>query len=277
MTAGFINLNKPSGITSAAAINKIKRLVGVPCGHMGTLDPLASGVLPVGIGNASRLFDYFLSKQKTYIAEFTFGLNSDTLDVEGNLEQIGRIPTLKEIEEVVPSLVGTVEQIPPAFSAKRVNGKRGYELAREGKSFTLAPKTVNIYSIELISMDGPALSLRIECGGGTYIRSIARDMAAALNTFAIMSALKRVKSGAFTVESSVTLQQLEEDGAEAHIIKTEDVLPFPVIKCKNYHIFHGLPVQTEYSDGLYKIFDENGFYGIAEVKDGFAKIKTKLC
>lgn len=277
MTAGFINLNKPSGITSAAAVNKIKRLVGVPCGHMGTLDPLASGVLPIGIGNAARLFDYFLSKQKTYLAEFTFGVTSDTLDIEGALKPMGRIPALKEIEDVIPSLVGTVEQIPPDYSAKRVNGKRGYELAREGKSFTLAPKTVNIYSVELLSMNGPVLSLKIECGGGTYIRSIARDMAAALNTFAVMSALRRVKSGFFTVENSVTLQQVEEDGAEAHIIRTEDVLPFPVIECENYHIFHGLPVKTDYADGLYKIFDANGFYGIAAVKDGFAKIKTKLC
>jgi len=277
MLTGFINIDKPSGVSSAAAVNKVKKLVGAPCGHMGTLDPLASGVLPVGIGNASRLFEYFLSKRKTYVAQFTFGADSDTLDIEGNIEYKGRIPSLAEVEAVIPKLVGEVEQIPPKYSAKSVNGKRGYALARAGVDFTLEPKRVNIYSIEPLLCDKKIFSFKIECGGGTYIRSIARDMASLLNTFAVMSALRREKSGIFTLDNSVPLELLTEENAAKYIIKTEDVLPYPEIKCENFHIFHGLPVKTDYPDGLYKIFDENGFYGVAEASGGFAKIKTKLC
>lgn len=277
MLTGFINVNKPSGITSASAVNKIKKLVGAPCGHMGTLDPLASGVLPVGIGNSTRLFDYFLNKRKTYEAEFLFGADSDTLDIEGALEYKGKVPSRKEIEDVIPSLVGEVNQVPPKYSAKSVNGVRGYELARSGKDFVLPPKRVSIFSIELLSFEAPRGSFKIECGGGTYIRSIARDMASALGTFAVMSALKRTKSGAFTIENSVDLTLLTADNISDYIIKTEDILTYPTINIDNFHIYHGLPVRTDFPDGLYKIFDSEGFYGIAEVTGGMAKIKTKLC
>lgn len=277
MLTGFINIDKPSGVSSAAAVNKVKKTVGAPCGHMGTLDPLASGVLPVGIGNASRLFNYFLEKRKTYLARFTFGADSDTLDIEGALEHIGRVPEADEVRGVIPSLIGDIDQIPPKYSAKSVNGKRGYDLARKGIEFTLAPKRVSVYSIELLSCDGADFLFRIECGGGTYIRSLARDMALSLGTHAVMSALRREKSGVFTIENSIQLDCLTAENVKDYIIKTEDVLPYSEIKCENFHIFHGLPVKTDYSDGLYKIFDENGFYGIAEVNGGFAKIKTKLC
>lgn len=277
MLTGFINVNKPSGITSASAVNKIKKLVGAPCGHMGTLDPLASGVLPVGIGNSTRLFDYFLNKRKTYEAEFLFGADSDTLDIEGALEYKGKVPSRKEIEDVIPSLVGEVNQVPPKYSAKSVNGVRGYELARSGKDFVLPPKRVSIFSIELLSFEAPRGSFKIECGGGTYIRSIARDMASALGTFAVMSALKRTKSGAFTIENSVDLTLLTADNISDYIIKTEDILTYPTINIDNFHIYHGLPVRTDFPDGLYKIFNSEGFYGIAEVTGGMAKIKTKLC
>lgn len=277
MLTGFINVNKPSGITSASAVNKVKKLVGAPCGHMGTLDPLASGVLPVGIGNSTRLFNYFLDKRKTYEAEFIFGASSDTLDIEGAVEYKGRVPLKEEIEKVIPSLVGEIDQVPPKYSAKSVNGVRGYDLARKGADFVLPPKRVNIYSIELLSFEVPRARFKIECGGGTYIRSIARDMAAAAGTFAVMSALKRTQSGVFTIENSVDLDDLIKNGAADYIIKTEDILTYPTINIDNFHIFHGLPVKTDYPDGLYKIFNSEGFYGIAEVSGGLAKIKTKLC
>ena len=132
---GFLNLDKPSGLTSSTLVNKCKWLSGVPCGHMGTLDPLASGVLPVGIGNATRLFDYFLEKDKEYIAEFTFGETSDSLDSTMETQKGGFIPTEAEIKSVLSSLCGEVYQIPPKYSAKNVNGMRSYDLARAGVSF----------------------------------------------------------------------------------------------------------------------------------------------
>ena len=211
---GFFNVNKPSGITSSTVVNKIKWLTGVPCGHMGTLDPLASGVLPVGVGNATRLFDYFLEKEKEYIAEFTFGVDADTLDSTGTLVYGGRVPNEREIEAVLPQFFGDIMQVPPKYSAKNVNGRRGYDLARAGVEFELAPKKVHIYGMELLERlaDKPdTFRIKIRCGGGTYIRSLARDIAAALDTKAVMSALCRTQSGVFTLPNAIDFADLEKD------------------------------------------------------------------
>lgn len=283
---GFFNVDKPSGITSSTVVNKCKWLTATPCGHLGTLDPLASGVLPVGVGNATRLFDYFLEKEKEYIAEFTFGVASDTLDSTGALTVGGYIPTEKEIQAVLPSLIGEIAQIPPKYSAKSVNGRRGYDLARAGVDFELAPKKVHIYDIRMLGKSEAenAYRFQIRCGGGTYIRSIARDIAAALETNAVMSALCRTKSGVFTLENAIPFSLLEQDlpvsEIEQYVIPTESVLPFPALMLtgKNAErIFNGVAVQSEQADGLYKLYQGETFYGIAQVQNGMAKAKTKLC
>ena len=284
---GFINVDKPSGIVSSTVVNKIKWLSGVPCGHMGTLDPLASGVLPVGVGNAARLFDYFLEKEKEYIAEFTFGVTSDTLDSTGQLVHGGGIPDEKDIKSVLKSFIGEIDQIPPKYSAKNVNGQRGYDLARRGVEFELPAKRVRIMSVGLLGkVEGKenAFRLKINCGGGTYIRSLARDIAAALDTQAIMSALRRTKSGVFTLENTVAFSELEKDPPieelQRYVIPTERVLPFEriLLSGKNTErIFNGLAVPAEQEDGLYKLYKNEEFYGIAEIKNGLAKAKTKLC
>ena len=284
---GFINVDKPSGIVSSTVVNKIKWLSGVPCGHMGTLDPLASGVLPVGLGNATRLFDYFLEKQKEYFAEFTFGVDSDTLDSTGTLVRGGHVPNERDIEEVLPSFFGDIMQVPPKYSAKNVNGKRGYDLARAGVEFELPPKKVHIYGMELLGKaesKEDTFRIKIRCGGGTYIRSLARDIAAALNTKAVMSALRRTQSGYFQIDKAIDFALLEKDPSieelKNYIIPTENVLPFDVLNLSNKNaerIFHGLSVETDAVDGLYKLYQNEEFYGIAEVKEGKAKAKTKLC
>ncbi len=285
-TFGFFNVDKPSGLTSSTVVNKCKWLSGVPCGHMGTLDPLASGVLPVGVGNATRLFDYFLAKDKTYIAEFTFGVTADTLDSTGEKVYGGAIPTATAIEGVLPALVGEVMQIPPKYSAKNVNGRRGYDLARAGIEFELAPKKVRIDEIQLLGAGETAGAFRfqIRCGGGTYIRSIARDMASALGTQALMSALRRTQSGVFTVENAIPFALLERDlpiaELERYLIPTESVLPFArltVTAKAEEKLLHGLAVDVDEGDGLYKLYQGDVFYGLAEVVNGRAKAKTKLC
>ena len=283
---GFFNIDKPSGITSSTVVNKCKWLTGTPCGHMGTLDPLASGVLPVGVGNATRLFDYFLEKEKEYIAEFTFGVTSDTLDSTGERILGGTIPSETDIIAVLPTLIGEVSQMPPKYSAKNINGHRGYELARAGVEFELKPKLVKIYGIELLgkSENENAFRFKINCGGGTYIRSIARDLATALDTQALMSALYRTKSGIFTVDKSIPYSLLEQDPTveelESYLIPTQAVLPYESLVVTGKvaeKIFNGLAVETDKQDGLYALYREENFYGIAEVKDGKAKAKTKLC
>lgn len=280
---GFINIDKSSGVTSSAIVNRIKWLSGVPCGHMGTLDPLASGALPVGVGNATRLFDYFLEKQKTYIAEFTFGETSDTLDCTGEIVKGGEVPSEKEILSVLPNFIGEIDQIPPKYSAKNVNGKRGYDLARAGVEFELPPKRILVHGIDLLEKSSEkenAYIFKIVCGGGTYIRSLARDIALACGTQGLMSALRRTQSGIFTVENAISIEELTEENISEKVILTEDVLPYPTLTLDSpraYKIFDGVAIETGANDGLYKFYKDDGFYGIAEVKNGKAKIKTKLC
>lgn len=284
-TFGFFNVDKPSGLVSSAVVNKIKWLSGVPAGHMGTLDPLASGVLPVGVGNATRLFDYFLEKEKEYIAQFTFGVDSDTLDSTGTLVYGGHVPSEEDIKGVLPTLFGDIMQVPPKYSAKNVNGRRGYDLARAGVDFELPAKKVHIYGMELLErVSENAFSLKIRCGGGTYIRSLARDIASALGTKAVMSALRRTQSGIFTLENAIPFSFFEGDPnieeLQARMLPTESVLPFErlVISEKNAEkLFHGQTVPAEQADGLYKLYQGEEFYGLAEIKDGKAKAKTKLC
>lgn len=278
---GFIVVNKARGVSSAREVAIIKRLVGVSCGHMGTLDPMATGVLPVAIGNAARLFDYFLGKRKTYVAKFRFGTDSDTLDITGNLcENAGRVPSEEEIEGVLSAFTGEILQVPPRYSAKNINGKRGYELARAGVEFELAPKSVRIYSLRVIAKDCGEYTFEIECGGGTYIRSLARDIAAALGTCAVMSALERTKSGPFEINSAVSTDILTAENIKDHIIPTESVLDCESIYPEGkdaFRLFNGLSVPCDREDGIYKIYKDGGFYGLAEVKQSTLKVRTKLC
>jgi tRNA pseudouridine55 synthase len=254
---------------------------------MGTLDPLASGVLPVGVGNATRLFDYFLEKEKEYIAEFTFGVDSDTLDSMGNLIRGGHVPNEQDIIDVLPRFLGDILQVPPKYSAKNVNGRRGYDLARAGIDFELQPKKVHIYGMECLGkVDGKedTFRIKIRCGGGTYIRSIARDVAQGLGTKAVMSALRRTQSGVFTLENSIPFSILEQDPSleelQQYLVPTESVLVYEKLlltEKQEIKLYNGQCVAVDCADGLYKIYQNGLFYGIGEVTNGRVKAKTKLC
>ncbi len=275
---GFINIRKETGVSSAFVVNRIKRLAKTPAGHMGTLDPLASGVLPVGIGNACRLFDYFSDKKKTYLARFRFGVTTATLDNEGEKIFKGEVPTEQEIQAALPALTGKLSQIPPAYSAKSVNGVRSYALARAGREVELAPKEVEIFSFRLIEQTAPdEFSFEIVCGSGTYIRALARDLALKLNTYAYMSMLERTASGVFTIENAVSLDRLTAENLHEYLIPTEEVLPYPVLNLESPRVFNGLQEYISQKDGLYKLYKSGEFYGIASVKDGLCKAEKKLC
>lgn len=280
---GFINVNKCAGASSAREVNIIKRLTGTPCGHMGTLDPMASGVLPVAVGNACRLFDYFLDKRKTYVARFEFGTDSDTLDTTGTLLKTGGyVPSENEIQACLPEICGEVMQVAPKYSAKNIGGKRCYQLARAGIEFELPSKKVNIYSVKLLDrINKNTFSFEIECGGGTYIRSIARDLGAKLNTCAVMSGLVRTKSGIFSIENSVATEKLNGGNVKDYLIETQSVLPYESIipsADEDRKLFNGLTVHTCLPDGIYKIFrNDRSFYGLSEVKHNILKVRTKLC
>ena len=277
---GFINLNKPVGTSSAFAVGKIKKIFGCPCGHMGTLDPMASGVLPVGIGKASRLFPYLLDKQKTYVAEFTFGYETDTLDNTGKtVADGGAIPARSEIEKALPFFIGEIEQMPPKFSAKCVDGRRGYELARKGVDFSLRAKKVIIDGFSLTEeRENGAFLFEITCKGGTYIRSLCRDLAHKLGTKATMTALIRTKSGVFDIENAVSLNELSDLGsAERFIVPADSVVDFEKLfldKKTAEKIINGLFEDIGVKDGTYRVYNETAFLGIGVAENGVLKIRS---
>lgn len=267
-------------MSSAYAVSKVKKKVNCPCGHMGTLDPMASGVLPIGIGKTSRLFDYLLDKQKVYLAEFRFGLLTDTLDITGKeLETTSIIPSEEDIKNILKDFVGDIDQIPPNYSAKCVDGKRGYQLARSGVDFILQPKKVHIDNIEYLGkISDTDFQFRIYCKGGTYIRSIARDMGYKLNSLCVMSSLVREECGVFNLQNGITIEQLiETENLENYLIAPEDTIFFPTITLNNNQatrLLNGLYDSYNYDDGLYKVFNESEFWGVGEVKESKIKMKS---
>ncbi len=211
LSFGVLNINKPTGITSRSVVNHVDRLVRpASSGHAGTLDPLASGVLVLCIGRATRLIEYIQRMPKTYVAKFLLGRTSETEDVEGEVTLLDDPPqpTVGEIEQAAQSFLGQIEQRPPAFSALKVNGRRAYDLARAGEPVELAPRTVRVDRLDVVEYRYPELTLHIECGSGTYVRSLGRDLAESLGTGAVMSELVRTAIGDFHLDRSSDLQQL---------------------------------------------------------------------
>jgi tRNA pseudouridine55 synthase len=209
---GLLNVDKPAGVTSRDVVNRVQRLVRPhKVGHAGTLDPLATGVLIVAIGPATRLVEYVQRMPKTYQGTFLLGRVSDTEDVDGNAVDLPNAPIPKRegILAAIPRFVGTIEQRPPAYSALKVAGRPAYKLARRGEAVDLAPRPVEIISIDLIRYDYPELELRVQCGGGTYIRSLGRDLAESLGSGAVMSALRRLAIGPFNAAQGIAIDQLD--------------------------------------------------------------------
>lgn len=275
---GFLNIDKAEGVSSAYCVNRIKRLTKTPCGHLGTLDPLAGGVLPVAVGNAARLFDYFLKKQKKYLARFRFGWTTDTLDRETEPRLAGMAPPKSVIEAAIPHLLGDVDQIPPAFSAVCVDGRRSYQLARKGKEVELPPRKVHIESIRILSQTAPdEFEFEIVCGAGTYIRSLARDLGTLCGTAAYMTKLTRLQSGIFTLGNAVPLDALTPENVGDYLIPTESVLPFPVLKSVDERYFCGVHIPCDAADGVYSVYRGGAFYGTGVVEGGVLRPDKKLC
>ena len=215
MMNGVLNLNKPSGVTSRDVVNKVVRVVGrrVKVGHAGTLDPLASGVLVVCLGSATRLIEYVQRQTKTYRTVVLLGCHSDTLDADGTITSVkeARPAAIKAVRPAVATLVGTYLQRPPDYSALKVRGRRAYDLARAGESVELDPRVVTIHAIEILAYEWPRLELEVVCEGGTYIRSIARDIGTLLMCGGIVEVLVRTRIGSFTIEDAVDPETLSAE------------------------------------------------------------------
>ncbi len=277
---GFINLIKPQGMSSAYAVGAVKRKFKIPCGHMGTLDPMASGVLPVGVGKASRLFQYLLDKNKTYIAKFKFGYTTDTLDVTGQtVDTCSLVPSLEQIKAVLGEFIGEIDQIPPKYSAKCVDGKRGYQLARAGVDFELSAKKVRILDIQCLGQTGEnEFEFKIDCKGGTYIRSLARDVALRLDTLGVMSSLNRSASGVFSIENGVTVEQfIDAQNAEEFLLPADIAVDFEKLILSNKQaqkILDGVYEDYGFKDGVYRVYNEREFWGVGKATNGKLKIEA---
>lgn len=210
---GILNLNKPPGITSFAAVAQVKRLCQQKrVGHAGSLDPMATGVLPICLGQATRLVEYLQETPKTYVAEIELGKTTDTYDASGTVTSTGDYShaTLQSLHEALASLQGTIQQTPPPYSAVKLGGKRLYELARSGVDVKPVPREVRVYRISLLDWQPPRLRLEIECGKGTYIRSLAHDLGRLLGCGAYLYSLVRTRYGPFHLAEAVTLEQVEK-------------------------------------------------------------------
>ena len=218
---GVLNLNKPEGVTSRQVVNRVKRLVHpVKLGHAGTLDPMATGVLPVCLGRATRLIPLLQKASKVYEAEFILGQTSNTDDCTGDVistEGVMPVP-IEHVTAALTAFQGKITQVPPDFSAVKVNGQRAYARARRGEDFELREKTVCINSIELLEYSWPTIRLRVTCGSGTYIRSIARDLGASLGCGGLMSDLVRTATSGLQLQNSVDPETLTAANLQSLIV-----------------------------------------------------------
>ena len=277
---GFYNILKPTGVSSGFVVNKIKRITNEKVGHLGTLDPSASGVLSIAVGKATKFFDYFLNKDKEYVALAKFGVLTNTLDSDGEILKHEDVQvSLEDIKKVLPSLCGKVDQIPPIFSSKNVNGERAYDLARQGKQVVLEPKKVQIYSIKVEKLTQNNLfRIKIHCSSGTYVRSIIRDIAEKIGTVATTVCIIRTCSGKFEISDSITLDELAEN-PEKHLIKINSILNLPEIELSFLQakdLFSGKEIMLDRDDGEYLSFYQGEEFSVLKIENKKATNKIFL-
>lgn len=281
---GFLNVYKPQNMSSAAVVGKIKKQFNLKkVGHMGTLDPLACGILPIAIGKATRMFDYFLNKSKQYIVECEFGYETPSLDLGTEPNLVTNVfPNRQDVENSCKSFVGKISQLPPIYSAKNVNGEKAYDLARSGKSVELKPVVVEIFRFEcLCEVEQNKFRFLIECSSGTYVRSLIRDLAYKLNSLATVTFLERSESGVFNKENSVNLNNLLNSNLNDYCLSIQSVFQniktISVNDSEFFKLKNGLTVNIELeNDANVFILYKTELLGVATVENGSIKLKTYL-
>ncbi len=281
---GIVLLDKPEGITSFKAVQEIKKILKVKkAGHFGTLDPFSSGLLIIGLGKSTRLFNYFLKERKLYHAKIRLGYTTDSYDREGKkMDKEKEVNlTKKDVERVLKEFEGDIWQIPPVFSSKKVSGKPSYLLARKGEMINHPPKLVHVYFIELLKYEPPFLEIKVQCTSGTYLRTLAYDIGERLKVGGHLWELRRLKIGDFDVSKAVTIEKLKEASEKEdvlkHVIPIESVLShYPKIivkdeivkKVRNGNLIKPSEILKRYSgvgDSI-RVFSTDGRF-IAIVKD----------
>lgn len=282
---GIILVNKEKDFTSHDVVSIVKKITESKVGHTGTLDPNATGVLPLLIGNATKISKYLINHDKEYEAVIQLGKKTTTADIEGEVIEEKEVPEkiYIECENILKSFIGKQKQTPPAYSAIKVNGKKLYSYAREGIKIEIEPRNIEIYNIELmnINKEEKQISFRVSCSKGTYIRSLCEDIADKLGTVGYMKDLKRTKVGDFEIKEAITIGKLKEKFEKndfSDVITIENIFKdMPKIELNENNIkqyLNGVKITEKNQDGIYRIFYKNEFNGIGIVKDN--KLKRDL-
>ena len=281
---GIILINKQKNYTSHDVVNKVKRITKSKVGHTGTLDPNATGVLPLLLGNATKISKYLINHDKEYEVLLQLGTKTDTADAEGKIieEKDVNIDSLSEenVKKVLSTFLGKQKQIPPMYSAIKVNGKKLYQYARQGQEVEIKPREIEIYKIKLINLDKKQkqISLVVSCSKGTYIRSLCEDIADRLGTVGFMKELNRTKVGEFNIKDCVTVEEFEEKYNKndfSDIITIEEIFKEnPKIELDNLNIkqyLNGVKIKVPAQDAVYRTYLNNKFIGLGIVKESYLK------
>ena len=276
MKDGFINLNKPSGMTSHDAVNHVRRIFSTrKVGHAGTLDPQASGVLPIAINRATKFIEYLADCDKSYRAEILFGIATDSGDLEGEIisrAENFHMPTIDELNAALKNFIGEIEQTPPKFSAIKIHGRKAYDLARKNFEFDMPRRLVKISRLELIGFEKNSATIEIDCGKGTYIRSLAIDLGERLNLPATLKNLIRLRVGDFNLDNALTLDEIKKFG-ESCLLPIEDCLNrLPTFELDEKRIrafMNGLPTTIDAPDEKFlRIVSGGKFLGVGRIERG---------
>lgn len=284
---GIVTVLKPPGMTSSNAVYDVRRIFSVKrVGHLGTLDPGAAGALPVCVGRAAKLFDYLVDKEKTYIAEIAFGTATDTQDSYGAVTQTDPDCSVsaEQLRAMLPKFLGDQTQVAPAYSALKVDGRKMYDLAREGAAVPEKIRPITIHGIRLVEQTGEnRFLIEVICSRGTYIRTLCADIGTALGTVAHMSFLLRTASGVFTLERAYTVQELEQHKEAGTLgttlISCEEALSaYPVVELpadRRTPTMNALETYIRHPDGTVRVY-AGGFLGLGEVKKNRLRLTVHL-
>ena len=273
---GIVIIDKPAGWTSQDVVSKLRGVLHTRrIGHGGTLDPMATGVLPVFVGRGTRAVEFFEHAEKTYETVLRLGIATDTEDITGTvLEERPVAVTRQQLEETLAGFRGEILQIPPMYSALKVNGQKLCDLARKGKDVERKPRPITIHRLDLLDFDGQAARLRVSCSKGTYIRTLCKDIGQALGCGGCMEQLRRVAAGAYTIDEAIPLTQLVESDDPQQFLRPVDTMfvgypaitltPKQTLRCRNGNSF-----SRDLPDGTYRAYSEDGeFLMLAKAEAG---------
>lgn len=276
---GIIVINKEKGYTSHDVVAKLKKKLNISkVGHTGTLDPNATGVLPILIGKGTKFSKYLINHDKIYEAKIELGKKTDTADIEGKIIEEKNVDTeyiKQNLTNVLEGFIGKQEQIPPMYSAIKKNGKKLYEYARKGEKVEVEPRKIEIYKIKLIEYKENNIKFIVSCSKGTYIRSLCEDIAEKLNTVGYMKNLKRLQVGEFNIDCAIKIDEVNIENYDKYLYTLEDILkesPKLNLSSKKLNLFlNGVQLTVQNENGLYKIYVDNKFIGTGTVKNNLLK------